>query len=88
MNKNSRNELLAEALGFMSLRMELFSDRHEAAEFLLVSHETIAKWERAERKIDKRAWRDLLRLKSEVDTRTTRLSQSVVRHRSTSTREG
>lgn len=79
MNKNSKKELVEEALRFMALRSELFKDRPSAAEFLMVSEDTVAKWERAERRIDRRAWRDLERLKGEQDEREVRLSQRTSR---------
>lgn len=65
MNKNSKKELLADALAFMQLRMELFKDRPSAADALLIDEETVAKYERAERRIDRRAWRDLRQIKED-----------------------
>lgn len=65
MNKNSKKELLQDALAFMQLRMSLFKDRPSAATALLISEETLTKYERAERRIDKRAWRDLKKIEAE-----------------------
>ena len=67
MNKNSKKELLQDALAFMQLRMELFEDRPTAAAKLLISEETLTKYERAERRIDKRTWRDLRAMKQNKD---------------------